>query len=103
MSTTIFNTVLIYWNLSQPQHTRAGVSLMHLYYDTDLRHLLDDKSGYPHNGCEHTLHVRSTISDLKDWLDVVAEDMGKIGEPFVAAVNQKIKEYMEKYYETHNG
>ena len=77
------NERTIHWNLSQPQHTPEGLGLMHMYYDTDLSHILDDSSGYPHNGGEHTLHVRSTIPDLIDWLDLVSDEMGPLAGAFV--------------------
>ncbi len=60
---------------SQPQHTDAGNLVGKLYYRGTLDKLLTrtEYSGYPHNGGEHTLHLRLSAVDLDAFLDAVGE------------------------------
>lgn len=92
-----------YWNLSQPQHTPEGRGLMKLYYETDLHHRLDNAVGYPHNGGKHTLRVRSTVSSLIDWLELVLSEMGEVIWPFVENCLKEIENWEEKQNEIDNG
>lgn len=62
-------------NASQPEHTPAGNLLCRMYYGPFLDKALsrEERSGYPHNGGEHTLHLRLAPKDLKSFLDLVLE------------------------------
>lgn len=101
------NNPKINFNLSQPKYTPAGNGLAKLYYHTDLIAVLDEKSGYPDNGGEHTLFVQTTISELMDWLGLVYCEMGTPIKPFIDAVNLKVqlflsgnKSYNSREYKT---
>lgn len=64
---------------SQREGTPGGNFLSFLYYQTGAIDLLkrEERSGYPHNGGEHTLifHIAPefTIEDVETFLDVVEE------------------------------
>lgn len=58
-------------NMSAGQETPFGKILYNLYYGSG-RHLLESvtsRSGYPHNGGEHTLYVNATKEDVLSFFD----------------------------------
>lgn len=62
-------------DLSRPENTPAGNFLSHLYYQTHLIDLFnrDERTGSPHNGGEHTLHLRADMTDIASFLDLIEE------------------------------
>lgn len=63
-------------DLSQSQYTPAGKFLSHLYYQTAIIDLIDrdDRSGFPHNGGEHTLRIHGVREeDIVAFLAVIKE------------------------------
>ncbi len=84
---------LFHITASQPQHTPAGSLLGRMYYGSFLDATLsrDQRSGYPHNGGEHTLNLSLSLEDLKAFLDLVLETFrGHEGAlPFVASIKER--------------
>lgn len=78
---------------SQAQHSPAGHLLSKMYYGSFLDKLVprEQRSGYPHNGGEHTLNLAMTLPDLKALLDLVLETFkGHEGAvPFVESVKER--------------
>lgn len=65
-----------FWvDASLPQHTPGGYLLYNMYYGTFLDRVLkrEERTGYPHNGGEHTLNLHLSWDDLQAFLDVVHE------------------------------
>lgn len=65
-------------NLSAPQSTEVGSALFKFYYsrDTEKDALLNTapgRSGYPHNGGEHTLYICGEPDECIAWLELFAE------------------------------
>jgi hypothetical protein len=64
-----------------------------MYYGSFLESLLtrEQRSGYPHNGGEHTLDLKLSLEDLKAFLDLVLENFrnheGAV--PFVESVKER--------------
>lgn len=91
MNERIFNV-----RASQAQHTPEGHLLGRMFYG----HFLDavtvssQRSGYPHNGGEHTLSLSMTLPDLKAFLDLVLETFkGHEGAvPFVESVKARFRQ-----------
>lgn len=82
-----------YLKLSQPQHTPAGDALRAIYYRTRLCDLFDHdhRSGYPHNGGEHSLVLfQVDADDVAAWLDLVDETMGEKALPFTIASRERL-------------
>jgi hypothetical protein len=61
--------------LDDGQETPIGKVLGHLYYQTKLIDLWnqDQRSGYPHNGGQHTLSIHADAEDIISWLELVEE------------------------------
>lgn len=70
---------------SQPQHTDAGRLLGQMYYGGFLDRVLDrsERSGYPHNGGEHTLHLELSAADFLAFVEIVRDTFA--GHPGVNA------------------
>jgi hypothetical protein len=68
----------IRYELSCPQHCPEGRFLGYLYYETNLLEVFnrDERSGFPHNGGQHTLSLRVTTSDLFAFVDLINEQFG---------------------------
>ena len=66
---------LWYIKLSAPQESEQGRIVADMYYgNQNLLNLVTKRSGYPHNGGEHSLVVGEwKPSDLVAWLDLVIE------------------------------
>lgn len=62
-------------DVSQPEHTAAGLLLCKMYYGTVLDDLLakHEFSGFPHNGGEHTLRLHLSAEDFDAFLGTIAE------------------------------
>jgi len=59
-------------DLSTSQYIPFGKMLNHLYYSNKtLLALAPGKSGYPHNGGEHTLSLNGEAGDITAFLDLV--------------------------------
>lgn len=86
-------TPLFHVTATQPQHTPAGRLLSRMYYGSFLDATLtrDQRSGYPHNGGEHTLNLKLSLEDLKAFLDLVLETFrGHEGAlPFVNSIKER--------------
>lgn len=68
------STVLLI-TASQPQHTPAGRLLGKMFYSGFIGSVLsrDEYFGYPHNGGEHTLHLKLSTDDVPAFLSLVEE------------------------------
>lgn len=66
-----------YVDYSASEACRWGRGLYYVYYKTRLNELWDrdQRSGYPHNGGEHTLSVTASIEDHLAWMDIVEETL----------------------------
>ena len=104
-------------DLSTAQHIPFGKMLSHLYYSNQaLLALAPGRSGYPHNGGEHTLSLNGDKHDIVAFLDLVVEkypyvlcEVTKVqmavrdwieGEPHVTAkklFSQRIYDYHKTY------
>lgn len=62
-------------DFSQAERTPAGNFLSHLYYQTHLIDVFnrDERTGSPHNGGKHTLHVQADMTDVVAFLDLIEE------------------------------
>lgn len=62
-------------DVSQPEHTAAGLLLCKMHYGTVLDDLLakHEFSGFPHNGGEHTLRLHLSPEDFNAFLGAVAD------------------------------
>lgn len=67
---------LIVVKMSQPQHTEMGGYVYCLYYNGILDRYIDQsyRSGYPHNGGEHSLTFKSTVRDLHNLVVHLRKD-----------------------------
>lgn len=62
-------------NASHPQHTPAGKLLGVMYYSGFIQTALsqEQRSGYPHNGGEHTFSLSMSPADIGAFLAIVKE------------------------------
>lgn len=64
----------MYVDLSTSQYIPFGKMLGSLYYSNQaLLSLAPGRSGYPHNGGEHTLSLSGEVKDINAFLDLVVE------------------------------
>lgn len=67
----------VHLDMSACQTSVVGKLLNKGYYGSGpLRDLIEcapDRSGYPHNGGQHTLHMSGTQEDVLAWLDMFEE------------------------------
>lgn len=107
----------MYVDLSAAQHIPFGKMLNHLYYSNQsLLEQAPGRSGYPHNGGEHTLTLSGDKGDIISFLDLITEKYPNVlceatkiqiavqrwkeGEPHVRAqdlFSQRIYDYHETY------
>lgn len=62
--------------LSASQGTERGFFLAHLYYEEIYRSLVDlapGRTGFPHNGGDHTFAIRGRVEEVIAWLELVIE------------------------------
>lgn len=77
----------MYVDLSTSQYIPFGKMLGHLYYTNQaLLSLAPGRSGYPHNGGEHTLSLSGEVKDIVAFLDLVIEKY-----PYVVCAATKIQ------------
>lgn len=69
--------------MSAPEHTELGKVLFRLYYTSGraLLELAPGRSGYPHNGGEHTLLLEGERKDVLAWLELLTEEYPVIRKP----------------------
>ena len=86
---------LLYIHASQALHTPAGNLLYRMYYGGYISKILisGERSGYPHNGGEHTLTLRLNLSDLEAFLALTQEVFkGHVGLPdFFQTVSEEMR------------
>lgn len=78
-------------NMSAGQETTFGKILSNLYYGSG-RHLLETvtgRSGYPHNGGEHTLYVNATKEEVLSFFDQL-EDRYASAKPALDNLREQI-------------
>jgi hypothetical protein len=87
----------IHLKLSQPQHTDAGNLLGRMYYGhfIDSTTTREERSGYPHNGGEHTLYMDMTADDFEAWAQLIEYQFPKHpGTPvFCGQIREKIRPF----------
>lgn len=68
--------------MSSPEHSEVGKVLSKLYYGQGaLLDLAPGRSGYPHNGGEHTLFLEGDRKDILAWLELLTEEYPAIRKP----------------------
>lgn len=71
----------IYVNLSYNEQSTLGNALYHFWYSNGpLRDLAPGKSGYPHNGGEHTLSIRGSKGDCLAFLELMRDTYPKAAQ-----------------------
>jgi hypothetical protein len=86
---------LLHADLSSGQYSQYGKILHHLYYSHKyLMDMAPGRSGYPHNGGEHTLRVKGSKEDIVAWLEMVRDEYARISKlpEGVAEVQKAIDE-----------
>lgn len=90
----------VFMDLSQSQYTAPGRYLGRLYYRTSILDKLEkgaNRTGFPHNGGQHTLKITAPVSKILEFI----EDMKKHPAPyhyqsdkeqFIAIVQRKLYE-----------
>ena len=83
-------------DLSQPQYVPAGRILYKMYYSGFLEKTLDraERSGFPHNGGQHTLRLHMPEADILAFLDLVKETFAlyvKEVEAFIESAHERIQ------------
>lgn len=64
-------------DLSYGQHTEFGKCVGHMYYSNNaLRELAPNRSGYPHNGGEHTFCISGGYDECETFVKLFAEHYG---------------------------
>lgn len=69
--------------LSMPQHTRFGHALLHFWYglkSEEMRGLIIEMNGYPHNGGEHSLIIGAQPKDVIAWVQLFGDEFPYIKE-----------------------
>lgn len=64
------------FDMSSGEHTPLGWLLRRMYYSTDVCDLVRDfKTGYPHNGGQHTFHWKGPWREALAFLELLDEVM----------------------------
>lgn len=87
-------TTLVNIDVSQPQHTPAGLLLGKMYYGGFLEAVLSrsEYSGYPHNGGVHSLYLCMKPDDLNAFIECVQTAFpGREGvSPFIDSIRTEV-------------
>jgi hypothetical protein len=70
---------IVILNLSQPIQTPAGNLIRKMCYGPFLEGLLkmEESTGYPNNGSEHTFTLKLPRKDIRAFLEIVKDFFGK--------------------------
>lgn len=64
-------------DLTSTEHTDLGRGLCQMWYHTKLHEVIEDITGCPHHGGEHSCHIHAPVEEVLAWLDLFEETMKK--------------------------
>lgn len=72
----VFSDSRVLLNASQPQHTDEGRFLGRMIYGGFFDQIIDrgaEYDAFPHNGGEHSFHLKMKKEDISSFTDIVEE------------------------------
>jgi hypothetical protein len=73
--TLLFTLNRVHVRLSAPEHSALGQIIGQVYYNTRILDLLrsTERTGYPHNGGQHTLELHCAPLDAIEMIEMIKE------------------------------
>ena len=90
--------VKIRFVLDEVQHTAGGNFLSWMYYlgGSSLLDLLDDNTGYGHEGAKHLLRPKMSKQDILAWLEIAKEVVPRRHQEGLMSVEASVLEQLQE-------